>query len=341
MRVSFLNPGSADEPFFGKLAAFMWIAADQLDIELEVIDCHRQRSRFVEEGEALAARDRRPEYLVMGNPEGAGVELLPRVTEAGIKVLLINEGLMPYDYEKVGRPRQKLANWLGQLQPNDQQAGRLVAEHLLEAATDRNRFAGDGTIHLVGLAGDYTPSSSFRVVGLNHTVKARRDVTLNAVRLGEWDRDRARELTAAMLKMFPETAVLWTASDLMAAGAIEAIDAAGLQAGRDVLVGGVDWAPLAYDRIREGTLSASAGGHFMEGAWALVMLYDQHFGRDFQATREESSFLLLTAEKLSQYSFLFDESRWRDADFTKLSKVKNPAIDSYAFTPTAAFASGS
>ncbi len=339
MEVAFLNPGSAAEPFFGKLASFMRIAADQLGIELEVIDCHLQRSRMVAEAEALLARTQRPEYLVLGNPDGVAIDLLPRATGAGIKVMLINEGIMSYDSPTVGRPRQPLANWLGQLQPDDQQAGHLLADHLLDVAAQRSRSAADGTIHLGGLAGDHNWSSNSRVVGLNRAVNARQNVTMNTVRLGDWDRDKARELTAGILKMFPETAVVWAASDLMAAGAIEAIEAAGLVPGRDVVVGGVDWAPQAYERIRDGTLTASVGGHFMEGAWALVMLYDHHHGRDFTTTRVKSTFVVLTAENLPEHSVFFDEDRWAEADFARLSKVKNAAIDSYAFTPQAAFSS--
>lgn len=337
MRVAFLNPGSSTEPFFGKMAAFMRIAADQLGIELEVLDCHRQRSQVIEQGEALLARPQRPDYLILGNPEGAAIELLPRLSAAEIKVMMINEGIMSYDHEAVGRPRQRHPSWLGQLQPDDQQAGRLLADHLLVAAAASRRQARDGTLHLGGLAGDYSSSSNFRVVGLNHVVKGRPDVTMNTVRLGEWDREKARQLTATMLDMFPETSVLWAASDLMADGAIEAIAAAGRVPGRDVLVGGVDWAPLAYDRIRDGSLTVSVGGHFLEGAWALVMLYDHHSGRDFSTTRVKSSFRVLTAENLSEYSIFFDESRWVDADFARLSKVRNPAVDSYDFTPTAPF----
>jgi len=337
LEVTFLNPGSATEPFFGKLTAFMRIAASQLDIDLEVIDCHLQQSRMVGETEALLARTRRPEYVVMGNPDGAAVDLLPRVTDAGIKVMLINEGIMSYDHPKVGRPRRPLENWLGQLRPDDQQAGQMLADHLLDVATDKDRFGTDGTIHLVGLAGDHNWCSNSRVVGLTRAVKAQPNVTMNSVRLGGWNRDKARELTSGMLQMFPEVSVVWAASDLMAAGAIEAIEAAGLVPGRDVIVGGVDWAPVAYDQVRDGSLTASAGGHFMEGAWALVMLYDHHCGRDFAATGVQSTFVLLTAENLHEHAAFFDDSRWEDADFARLSKAKNPAADSYALTPHAAF----
>lgn len=341
MRVLFLNPGSANEPFFGKLASFMRVAAEQLDVELEVIECHRQKARMLEEGEALIERRELPDYLVLGNPEGVAVDLLPRVTEAGIKVMLINEGIMSYDQKMVGVPRQRLPNWLGQLVPDDRQAGELLAEHLLEAAARNDLIAGDGTIQLGAIAGDYTSSSNYRVVGLNRVVKKRRDVTMNTVRLGQWDRDRARELTTAMLGMFPETAVVWVASDLMAVGAIEAIEEAGRAPGRDVLVGGIDWAPQAFDRIREGTLTVSVGGHFMEGAWAIVMLHDYHHGRDFQTTQVKSGFVVLGAENLAEQSIFFDESRWASADFTRLSKVKNAAVSSYDFTPTAAFSARS
>ena len=53
MNVSFLNPGSSDDAFFGKMVAFMEIAADRLQIELEVLDCHRNRSRMIAGGKAL------------------------------------------------------------------------------------------------------------------------------------------------------------------------------------------------------------------------------------------------------------------------------------------------
>ena len=337
MEVAFLNPGSASEPFFGKLSTFMRIAADQLGIDLQVIDCYLQRSRMIDEAEALLASAGHPEYVVMGNPDGAAVDLLPRLCGAGIKVMLINEGIMSYEHPKVGKPRRPLESWLGQIQPDDQQAGHLLADHLLEVATRRDSFAADGTIHLAALAGDHNWCSNSRVVGLTRAVKERQNVTMNTVRLGGWNRDKARELTAGVLRMYPETSAVWAASDLMAAGAIEAIEAAGRVPGQDVIVGGVDWAPLAHERITNGTLTASAGGHFMEGAWALVLLYDHHSGQDFAATKLKSSFLLLTAENLSEHALFFDASQWASADFARLSKVENPAIDSYELTPQSAF----
>ena len=339
MEVAFLNPGSSGEPFFGKLSAFMCIAADQLGIDLRVIDCYLRRSRMIDEGEALLARAGRPEYVVMGNPDGAAVDLLPRLCSAGIKVMLINEGIMSYEHPKVGKPRRPLESWLGQIQPDDQQAGYLLASHLIEAAARRGRLAADGTIHLVALAGDHNWCSNARVVGLTRALKEHPNVTINTVRLGGWNRDKARELTSGALRVHPETAVVWAASDLMAAGAIEAIEAARRVPGRDVIVGGVDWAPLARERITAGTLTASAGGHFMEGAWALVLLRDHHSGQDFAATKLKSSFVLLTAENLREHEIFFDASRWESADFARLSKVENPAIDSYELTPRAAFPS--
>ena len=75
----------------------------------------------------------------------------------------------------------------------------------------------------------------------------------------------------------------------------------------------------------------------MEGAWAIIMLYDHHHGRDFTATQMRSSFTVLTAENLPDYEVLFDESRWADAEFARLSLAENPKLTSYSFTPRAAF----
>ncbi len=67
------------------------------------------------------------------------------------------------------------------------------------------------------------------------------------------------------------------------------------------------------------------------------MLYDHHKGTDFETTQVKSNFMVLSAQNLAEYSIFFDESRWAEADFRRLSRVENPALESYAFTPTAAF----
>ena len=117
----------------------------------------------------------------------------------------------------------------------------------------------------------------------------------------------------------------------MARGAVEAVAASGRTPGRDVFVGGIDWAPFVPAMLRDGRLHASVGGHFMDGAWALVMLHDYHHGRDFGSLQTASSYVLLTRDNLDAYAGFFDESRWRRVDFTRFSRALDPDLETYDF----------
>lgn len=331
MRVCFLSLGSATDPFFGKLTSFMRLAADGLGIELEVIDCHRDSATVRREGQALLRREALPEYLIMTNHKSLAADLLPQADAAGLKVFLINEGLLTAERDRIGKPRERYTHWLGELVPDDSQCGYLLANSLIAAARERGNLGSDGKIHVSGIGGAFTISSLARVTGLRTAVKEHDDVWLGGVFPANWERAKAREVAARQLAADPEIAVLWVASDEMAMGAVEAVAAAGKTPGEDVLVGGVDWASFVPEKIREGVLTASAGGHFMEGAWALVLLYDAHHGHALEAVQEKSGFVVITRDNLDQYEPLFDES-WRHLDFSRFSKVRNPEVDRYDFT---------
>ena len=206
-----------------------------------------------------------------------------------------------------------------------------MAERLIAAARDAGKLAGDGTLHVAGLAGGYTSGSILRVSGLRQVITEDAGISFHGVAPADWQQTRAAELTAELLERHPRTAVVWAASDVMARGAIEAVAASGRRPGEDVFLGGVDWAPFVPDLIRDGRLSASAGGHFMDGAWALTMLYDHHHGRDFENLLNTSRPVLLTRDNVDEHAVFFDESRWRAADFTRLSRVLNPALETYDF----------
>jgi hypothetical protein len=61
-------------------------------------------------------------------------DLLPQITAAGIKTFITCEGFFVAERHTLGRPREKHPNWLGGLLPDDEQAGVLLAETLVEAA---------------------------------------------------------------------------------------------------------------------------------------------------------------------------------------------------------------
>lgn len=337
MRVCFLSPGSEDGFFYGRMARWMSIAARDLDVELEIIHCQRDAVRMAKEGRALCQRRDLPEYLLLSNHRNVAVGLLPKATAAGIKVFLINEGLLTADQAMIGGPREKLSRWLGQLLPDDQRCGDVLAESLITKARRRGLIADDGQIHLCAITGDFTSASVSRVSGLRAAVRRHADVTLEGVHPANWDGGRAVAAMATQLLTHSETRVVWAASDVMAAGAARAITTAGRQPGRDLLVGGVDWAPFVPEKIESDELSASAGGHFMDGAWALILLYDHHHGRDFETLTARSNFVVLTRDNLAHYAPFFDQASWSDIDFTRFSLAANPRLERYDFSADAVF----
>ncbi|WP_108649122.1 hypothetical protein [Dongshaea marina] len=71
----------------------------------------------------------------------------------------------------------------------------------------------------------------------------------------------------------------------------------------------------------------------MDGAWALVMLYDYHHGKDFIRERFKPRMYPITRDNLAQYQPLLIQSRWEEIDFRKFSKVYNPKVKRYDFSP--------
>jgi ABC-type sugar transport system substrate-binding protein len=332
MRVAFLNPADGDDPFFASMVAFMRRAAADLHIELAVIDCHRQASTMREKARALVASAEPPEYLLLVNEEGLAVEVLPAASARGIKVLILNEGLMVPDRQALGSPGERHTGWLGELMPDDRRAGFLLAQALFAAASEGGRRVPRRAGRLVacGLGGSFTSSSLLRINGLRQAVAEDGGVELCAVVPANWEKQRAADETAKLLDLHPELGVVWAASDQMALGAAEALAARGRVPGRDVVLGGIDWAPFAFEQVRRGTFVATVGGHFMDGAWALVLLHDYHRLPSRGPISEKSQLAVVTRENVDAYERLFAPGL--ATDFARFSRVLHPEQDAYRFS---------
>jgi ABC-type sugar transport system substrate-binding protein len=327
MQVAFLNPADGADAFFGTMVTCMRRAAASLGIELEVVEGGRSRERMRDQARALVARTAVPEYLLLVNEEGLAVEVLPLADQRGIKTLVFNEGLMVPDRQALGNPGERVKSWLGEMVPDDRTAGYQLGTALLSAA--RRRAGGAGRIGIVGLGGSFTSSSLLRINGLRQAVSETPDAILHEVVPANWEIERARVETRELLTRHPDVTAIWSASDHMALGAAEALRALGKTPGADVFLGGIDWAPFAFDEIRRGTFTASVGGHFLDGAWALVLLYDHH-RRPSGPIHAKSQLALATRDNVDTYERV--ASRCNGIDFRRFSRVENPELQSYPFS---------
>jgi len=121
-----------------------------------------------------------------------------------------------------------------------------VARRLLE------HLGGRGNIVILeGTAGSVT--SKARLAGFRQAVQQFPNVHVLAVHAGEYQHDPARSVMEQWLGMFPRIDGILCANDVMALGAIEAMQAAG----RMVPLVGVNALPEAIVALKQGTLLAT------------------------------------------------------------------------------------
>jgi len=182
-------------------------------------------------GEALAAR---PTGIVLNPADDVKMqEDLDRIAAAGIPVALF-----------INRMKGPALTFVGS---DDVAIGRRTAVALCEALGGAGRIAG--------LEGPQAaPTSRARVAGLREALARYPKVELVDLAVGYLQQPPAATAMAALLARHPRIDGVWTANDLMAFGALDALAAAGRQA----KVVGINGLPAAIDHIERGTMLASA-----------------------------------------------------------------------------------
>jgi len=339
LSVAFINPGKSDETYWVTVTQAMQAAALKLDIALEVVYLERDHAKAVDVARDIAARpsQRRPDYVLLGNEGGFGPACLRILDAAGVPVLMVFSGISDLPQRKLsGAPREKYKLWLGTLEPRAEDAGYLTAKALIEKGRAAAWAVKGEGLHMVALSGDkLTPSSLLRAQGMRRAVAEAGDVVLDQEIFSGFNRERAAEQMQWLLQRYPHTRLVWAGNDLMAFGAMDAVRSRKLVPGQDVLFSGINTSSQALDALRSGELSALAGGHFMLGAWALVLVYDHHHGWDFAPLEGlemvQPMFTLFSPQQAARFTDLYGHGRFDAIDFKRFSKFHNPQLKRYNF----------
>jgi ABC-type sugar transport system substrate-binding protein len=335
LRVTFITPSSVGDPFWDRFTEFMRAVAQDLGVQLEVRYANVNRFNATKLAlESIRARPR-PDCLMYVYQIGQGMEVLKAAEVAKVRSFIINTDVTDTDREAVGLPREKFKYWIGHMHPNDVSAGGNLAAHLVEAARQGGKLGADGRVHVVALNGlRDSPAAGQRLQGLEQAMRAHPETVLHQLVYADWNRQTARYQSAMLLKRYPETRVVWAASDSIALGAVEGIGDSGLKAGSDVLVGGIDWAVDGIRAVRDGQMLISLGGHFMDGGWSLILAHDFLRGTDFASTGVtiRSDMQAITQANVESLFPLLAESHWESFGFRQFSKVHNPRLREYDFS---------
>lgn len=336
--VVFINPGKSDELFWLTAARAMEGAANDLGIALEVRFAGREHLRALEIAREVAARpaDKRPRYAVFSNDYATGPELLRIFDAAGIRSVMAYSGISsPAERAVTGAPRQHYKTWLGSIEPHAEEAGYLTARALIARGRAAKAFGADKRLHLLAISGDRsTPTSIRRGEGMRRAVAEAPDVVLDQEVFAAWSREKAVEQAEVLFQRHPQARLVWAGNDLMAFGAMQVWESRGGKPGQDAWFSGVNTSGEALEAVKSGRLEALAGGHFIAGAWAMVLIHDHAHGRDFAdegLEMEQFMFTLFTPPEAERFLARFGELRFDRVDFRRFSKVLNPKLERYDF----------
>jgi ABC-type sugar transport system substrate-binding protein len=339
IRVGFINPTGPPE-FWQLVSATMRAAAAQFGIDVHERQSERSFDKAIATARDFLGGHPRPHYLIATNDVGVGGEIIKLADAAGVPVVLLNNDLDEKQWPEYGEPRAKYRNWLGSIMPDHEGGGYGIAESIL---TEAVRIKKTRPLKLLALAGEVdTPASNDRIRGLKRGIGVMRtllgpgSVELVDIAHLDWSEKGAEAWVRAFAQKGVRIDALWAANDPMALGAITALREAGYKPGVDIMVGGLNWNQGGVERVLKGEMVLTHGGHFLLGAWAMVILRDYHDGRDFAEEDVRlrfpmGAFDLPVARRFPEIG----KVDWRKVDFTRFSKTRNPAVTRYNFTPDA------
>ncbi|MFH1134651.1 MAG: transporter substrate-binding domain-containing protein [Pseudomonadota bacterium] len=312
LSLAFFIPGS--EPFWDANVRYAQAAARDLGVGFKLVIFHDDPAVLLDgvERECRAGVG----GLIFPAFAAAGEAALKIAEKYHTPAFIINTGIKDADF----LPRTKYRYWVGRMTPDDVGVGARLIQQLLGLA----RAAGASRFHILALEGRPDQEASIsRRRGLENHLKYAEGVASLVAAEGDRDPEKVAALVKQQYADNPALNVVWCANDNMALAAADAVRE--LNVTTPVFLGGVDWDPRALKAIEDGRMHADVGGHFFEGAWAVLLMHDYLQGRDFATEGLEftTSMPAVTRDNLSSITnFLSLDPA--GIDFRRYSKVYNP-----------------
>lgn len=335
IHVVFINPGQQGSQFWDSFVSFMQASAKDLEIDLSVVSSSGDHFHLLDLAKEVLTASKKPDYFISILMRNSSLQILQLAEKEKVPYFSLNTAVPKEDEDKIKQPREVFQYWIGQMVPDDYSAGYDLGELLITKAKEKGLWQEDGKFHLSAINGSRNASAATeRVRGLEDALKKHPEVVYDQLVYTDWTEKMAYRKALGLLKRYPDTSIFWSAADVLAQGVIKAARIQGKKMGKDLVTGGVDWSENGIISVKLGEMEASFGGHFMEGAWALVLLYDYHHGKDFAekiGTKIPTKMSSLTSKNLKSYLKYFRNQDWDQIDFKAFSLHHNPQQKEYRF----------
>ncbi len=314
------------DPFFASTEAFAKAAGKNLGFNIEVFFANGDHYLMPELVKGAIESKKFDAFIIM-NFKNSISKTVKICEDNNVKYFIYNATFI--DPHENGLPREKLKNWLGEMIPDNEQAGYDLAKRIVAVT----KYSDDRKKHFIAFSGNIADQAAIkRANGIERFVKENKDVELDQlVFIPNWSREIAVERFLSVYKRYPTTKSYWAASDNIAVGIYEEAKKNGL----NIITGSFDWSTIGLEAIKEKKIVASVGGHFMEGAWVSIMLFDYFHGLDFYKTEGShfrSKMGIIDLQNLKKYEpILGKKEYWEKIDFRNYSKFYNKNLVKYKF----------
>jgi len=321
-----------EESFWHLHQQFTQAAAKSLGIDLisvAITEEYRHRIAYLELVEKHVNAKTKPDAAIGIFYAKGEANLLDLYEKYKVPFFSVNTSLDEPTLAQLTLPRDRYKYWVGHLAPDDFQAGYDLAVALnglverplsmvamggsLQSAVSNNRRAG----YLAA-----AEKIGFNIMPSFYT---------------DWSREHSRMVVNKALERLPDIDVIWTAGPDIAKGALTSLQGLDEKRRSGIRLGTFDWSRDVVDMMERGQLEVSYGGHFAEGAWALIMLVDYLNGIDFIddiGVKFNTQLEALTQNNVGKYADFIKEQKWQDIEFTKYSKCHTPTLGQYHFSAT-------
>lgn len=202
---------------------------------------------------------------------------LDRANEAGIPIINVDDAKVDATVFVGGDHREM---------------GVMAANYIAEQLADGGQVA-----QIEGQAG--SPAAQQRIDGYSTTVGENGGLELVASQPGDWDRLKALDAAANIMRANPDVMAFYANNDTMALGVVEAVTNAGKEG--QVIVVGTDGVPDAIQSVRDGKMNATIASFPYEmGRTALEVAIRLLEGQDVPAT-VVSQQELITADNVDEF----------------------------------------
>lgn len=334
-RIVFLSPNSEGNTYWPQVFRIIDRVAQTLGFDFVPYSFGVQ-DRFARQQDALRilGAEPRPQAVIASPVIGHSVPLLEAAEALRIPVFILGP-LFPSELPAVGQaPRKKYKSWAALFNWAEEEKGYALGKALLQEAQQQQAFASDGTIQVIGVGGDSSWfGSGLRQAGLVRAIAEQPKAVLKQVVPTRWTPAEGKQLTAKLLKRYPQASVVWAASDQLGAGAVQALAEHGLSLGKNAFTGGLDLSRLGLELVKQGKFVATAASTLLSYAQVAVLVYDHLHGLDFEAELGSTLvFPTLVATSANVDSHLRLSGCVQSIDFKAFSKVHHPALARYDFS---------